>query len=307
MTIQHFKEIATTKHKSYYSYEDVEFSILTDSITINCPVHGDFPQRVINHLDGRGCRKCANTKIADSRSKTTEEFITQAVEVHGGLYNYSKTIYKGCDVKVTIGCGVEGHEEFTQLPGVHTNGGGCQKCALVKRSEIQLDSLEDFIKKAEKIHGDRYDYSLVHYNGSDKVVEIVCRVHGVFPQRPGDHTKGQGCMKCFLKKTAMDKYKDQPTTFYLLDIEGVGLKPGITKVSIKERYKMDKINYKILVEAKFEDGIDAWNLENRVKDKTTSQQIYHNGGDGPLIAGNTEIRDYSSESKIVDILKDYYE
>lgn len=55
---------------------------------------------------------------------------------------------------------------------------------------------EEFIKEAKEVHGDRYDYSLVDYQGAKVNVQIICKEHGPFPQRPENHLKGQGCPKC---------------------------------------------------------------------------------------------------------------
>ena len=55
---------------------------------------------------------------------------------------------------------------------------------------------EEFIEKARKIHGDKYDYSKVNYINSSTKVCIICPEHGEFWQRPYCHIKGQGCPKC---------------------------------------------------------------------------------------------------------------
>lgn len=55
---------------------------------------------------------------------------------------------------------------------------------------------EQFIKKAKKVHGDRYDYSEVVYVMINSKVNIVCKIHGIFEQSPYKHMKGQGCKKC---------------------------------------------------------------------------------------------------------------
>lgn len=54
----------------------------------------------------------------------------------------------------------------------------------------------DFIEKAKKRHGDKYDYSKVHYTNSQTKVCIRCSDHGEFWQRPDKHLRGQGCPKC---------------------------------------------------------------------------------------------------------------
>ena len=38
---------------------------------------------------------------------------------------------------------------------------------------------EDFITKAKKIHGDRYDYSLVKYVSAKANVDIICERFGI--------------------------------------------------------------------------------------------------------------------------------
>ena len=55
---------------------------------------------------------------------------------------------------------------------------------------------EEFIKKAQEAHGDRYDYSKVEYVNAKTDVCIICRQHGEFWQRPSHHTNGRGCKKC---------------------------------------------------------------------------------------------------------------
>lgn len=55
---------------------------------------------------------------------------------------------------------------------------------------------EEFIAKANAVHGDRYDYSKVEYVNASTKVCIICKKHGEFWQRPSHHTDGRGCSKC---------------------------------------------------------------------------------------------------------------
>jgi len=58
---------------------------------------------------------------------------------------------------------------------------------------------KEFIEKARKIHGDKYDYSKVEYINAHTKVCIVCPIHGEFWQTPNNHThktKPKGCPKC---------------------------------------------------------------------------------------------------------------
>ena len=38
-------------------------------------------------------------------------------------------------------------------------------------------TIEEFIKKAKAVHGDKYDYSLVEYKNSITKVKIICPIH----------------------------------------------------------------------------------------------------------------------------------
>lgn len=55
---------------------------------------------------------------------------------------------------------------------------------------------DDFLKKAVKIHNNKYDYNLVEYKNCKIKVKIICPTHGVFEQMPDSHLQGKGCKKC---------------------------------------------------------------------------------------------------------------
>lgn len=55
---------------------------------------------------------------------------------------------------------------------------------------------DEFIEKARKKHGDKYDYSKIDAINNNDHVCIICPEHGEFWQRPKNHLKGYGCAKC---------------------------------------------------------------------------------------------------------------
>jgi hypothetical protein len=61
---------------------------------------------------------------------------------------------------------------------------------------VKKFTLRQFIAKARAVHGKRYGYSKVKYQGSAKRVTIICKVHGKFRQKPADHIQGSGCKHC---------------------------------------------------------------------------------------------------------------
>ena len=83
------------------------------------------------------------------------------------------------------------HGIFSQKPNNHLMRKGCPKCAGYGKST------EEFIQEAKKIHGNKYDYSLVDYKAAKVKIKIICKVHGAFEQSPNNHlTKKRGCYKC---------------------------------------------------------------------------------------------------------------
>jgi len=72
-----------------------------------------------------------------------------------------------------------------------------------------IDKTQYFINQCRELHGDRYDYSLVEYINANTKVIIICKTHGEFLQKSGNHLSGKGCKKCgYLKidnKTFIEK------------------------------------------------------------------------------------------------------
>ncbi len=125
---------------------------------------------------------------------TTEEFISRARRVHGNKYDYALVEYSGTHIPVKIIC--REHGEFEQTPNNHLAGHGCQTCGKLAAVRARRLNTEQFIAKAKRVHGDKYDYSLVSYERHELPVKIVCSAHGEFEQMPRGHLLGSGCRKC---------------------------------------------------------------------------------------------------------------
>lgn len=122
ITTEGFIEKAQKVHCGKYTYKNTVVRNNRDKVTITCSEHGDFEQKVNNHLSGKGCPKCyGNSKL------TTEDFIEKSKAAHGSTYDYSKVLYTTARSKVTIGCPI--HGEFKQSAFKHYSGQGCPDCA----------------------------------------------------------------------------------------------------------------------------------------------------------------------------------
>lgn len=73
-----------------------------------------------------------------------------------------------------------------------------------------MTKLETFIRRANAIHQDEYDYRLVEYTNTHTKVDIVCAIHGIFSQTPSSHVNNKsGCPQCSntkRKQTNIDRY-----------------------------------------------------------------------------------------------------
>jgi len=59
-----------------------------------------------------------------------------------------------------------------------------------------FDKNESFKHFGNEVHSNKYNYDSVNFINSKIKVEINCPVHKTFLQKPVDHLKGYGCMKC---------------------------------------------------------------------------------------------------------------
>lgn len=133
---------------------------------------------------------------------TLEEFIERCKFHHGDKYDYSLVEYVNNKTDVTLIC--PKHGNFTIKPQSLTSSRahGCQKCGVEQRAKKRALTKEEFIKKAQILHGDKYDYSLVEYKNGHTLVILICPNHGEFKLRPQEHiSKRQyGCKRCHMSK-----------------------------------------------------------------------------------------------------------
>jgi hypothetical protein len=191
---EQFIETAKQIHNDKYDYSDTQYINARTNVAIRCKQHGLFYQVPYVHLKGGGCPVCKRMKLSETNSSNTSEFLNKAKYIHGGKYDYSKTDYKSAIENVIISCPV--HGDFQITPHNHLSGYGCHKCAIENRANLKRTPKEVFVKRANKIHHNKYDYSKVKYNNLHEDIQIICPVHGEFWQRGTHHLNGCGCPKC---------------------------------------------------------------------------------------------------------------
>jgi hypothetical protein len=189
------------KHGDSYDYSDSVYVNSTTPIKIICPIHGPFYPLPYTHYNGHGCSKCGFIRTALKKTLDTNNFIEKANKIHNNFYDYSQTDYNKATEKVKIIC-PKHNFEFYLTPHKHLGGQGCPKCGEEEKRKNRMGTTEMFVDRAEKIHGQIYDYSNVDYQGLQSKVKIFCPIdnHGFFDMLPGNHLKGQGCPKCGVLK-----------------------------------------------------------------------------------------------------------
>ena len=148
-----------------------------------------------------------------------EYYINKANEVHSNKFDYSCiTELNRRNTIVNIIC--PKHGLFEQNFNKHLAGDGCKKCGIEKSANERIKKANDkFVKEANELHDNKYDYSKSKYISSRDNIIITCLIHGDFEQTPNSHLGGVGCRKC-----ANDKIKERmsiPWNIYEEDLHNI--------------------------------------------------------------------------------------
>ena len=168
------------------------------------------------------------------KKKDTETIINEIKNIHGDKYDTSKVNYVNSKTKICLICHEknilgEEHGEFWVVPSkITTRHDGCPKCS------GHYQTTEEYIAKAELVHGNKYDHSKTVYEGSHKKLTVICPKHGEFQIIAKDHLNGQGCPKCKFEKIG-DLKRDTQDSF---------LKKYYDKFKNDTIYDTSKVEYK---------------------------------------------------------------
>lgn len=218
-----------------FDYSKVDYKKCYEKVEIICPKHGSFWQTPTNHLQGNNCPCCVN-----NTRKSLEKCIQDFHKVHSDKFDYSKVAntYKDRETKVEIIC-KKHNISFWQSPKAHMQGRiCCPECisnftpshGRPLHGHRRPDSLEKWIVKFKKVHGDNFDYSkaINTYVDRNSKIEITCKKHNItFWQAPANHVRHCGCPKCtgsHLEKTTFEiltkkryKFEEQKTFEWLVN------------------------------------------------------------------------------------------
>lgn len=92
-----------------------------------------------------------------------------------------------------------------------------------------IDKTDAFIKKANSIHNNFYDYSESIYEKNTKKIKIICPLHGVFYPIANNHLRGSRCPNC----GELSRISKQSYTFQEINTKIKNIFPDLTVVGYK--------------------------------------------------------------------------
>ncbi|MCK9369653.1 DUF723 domain-containing protein [Candidatus Dojkabacteria bacterium] len=125
-TLDDFITRSNIIHNNKYTYANSVYMRGDEKVSITCPIHGEFQQRPCNHIVGQGCPTCAREKAKGGKggytheyfknnpdqqdipgilyamniTKGKEHFIKIGITAKSVYHRYSRTEYRGMDIKL---------------------------------------------------------------------------------------------------------------------------------------------------------------------------------------------------------------
>lgn len=270
------------KYGDLYILEKVRYVDRETPVTLTCRKHGDFsitPHILLGGNYGRnphGCPICDGIKQF-AKPLTAEYFFSKMKEFFGNRYDFSSSVYKSKNSKVSFVCPKHGKQ--ARVAETLLKGKGCPECEREERENKWLE-------KIREVHGDKYQYPEKPKNLSlSSKIRIICPIHGEFRQGLLEHIyQGCGCPKCV--GTRVLSRIERQKNFIKRSKERYG-----------DRFDYSKVNYKnegtpVLVRCKEH---DYW------FEILPDTHVRRGDGGCPLCSGSTgemEVRKWLDEAKV---------
>ena len=197
MLRQEFLRLCRDKYGDRFEYPHLPESVKRSVISIICNKHGKIEMIARDHLRTKhGCPRCANESKRISTDKSTLRWVEKSRRKFKDRFDYSEiSDNKKPNEEVEIICPTHG-QILISLRTHYYSETGCTHCGreLNLERRIKYKSLDEAIKAAREIHGDRYTYS--DFDPIDKSIVIACEKHGTKRRLIYDHLTGRGCRMC---------------------------------------------------------------------------------------------------------------
>ena len=91
MTQEEFIINSQKKHNYKFNYDNIKYKLSNLSVTVTCPIHGEFDVTAGSHLHGTGCKYCTNEKSQGQKYKNKETTIYYVYLPEFDLYKIGLT------------------------------------------------------------------------------------------------------------------------------------------------------------------------------------------------------------------------
>lgn len=197
-TTEWFIDKARQVHGDTYDYSKVVYKKYQEKVKIICKKHGVFEQRPENHIKGAGCPECAKEKHEEIKQYYKDNFLQNCRDKG---YDVSSITYVNASSMLSAIC--DKHGKINVLPNYYLKNG----CPYCKKENSINEEKNKFITKAKEKYGDKYDYSKVIFKTWGTPVEIICKQHGSFYQKPVKHLHNSCCRYCLLEEYTIWTYE----------------------------------------------------------------------------------------------------
>jgi len=293
-----FIEAAREVHGYRYSYENCSYVNNKTDVLITCFVHGDFPQKPSNHLNGKGCPRCSKSGLRSvdyagyRYGKLTVVRRALTPEGHKSKNNYW---YVQC------ACGRDPYVVATTAFKAKTrHDASCGHCSSLKRAETRRRMMNP------NIVGSRFGrLEVLREWGRDRTAQVrvlcqcdcgdqtICYRSNVIK---GD-TTSCGCYweEVFgadsLKKMKQDpEWASVATFLYLASVNDEFLKIGIAR-NLAVRKRASQGFYREYLYSAQMKRCEAWAIEQILLYETKEKAPGHLSSRYANWAGRTELRD----------------
>lgn len=194
MAFDEFVAKAREARGDRFEYRQEGWAGIKGKVLIVCPNHGEFRAAAHMHLRGVECPKCSRP----GAGMTFDEMVVKAIRKYGERYSYVDEQWVGMAGNVVYDC--PDHGRIVQKAFDHLNKGGCRQCGRRKGALARISSLENFIEKARRTHGERYLYLHPMPDMADEPIVVTCPDHGEFRIIRNRHINGGLCPGCKVHK-----------------------------------------------------------------------------------------------------------
>jgi len=179
-----------------------------EEVILMCLIHNEeFPCTPPEHLTSKGgcCPSCRKENTSGSNHPLTislDELIERIDRIWGDRFEYDFTGYTCLGDYIKITCPKCNRTwQSTANNHVHpTDPRGCITCGRKVCADKLRMPLEEFIKRANLKHNNKYTYNNFIYNNNNQTKSFVtCKEHGDYPITPADHLGGSECPSCTLR------------------------------------------------------------------------------------------------------------